>query len=176
MGMSCCKKNSEQKRTVTLKFKRENLDYSIKNYAYIEGHVMSEDAEHNRHMVIDIEEDGNRDRVSRILSVVHGGVIEMLYPLTKVEAVEEEVVDDIWEPEEYVVELSVPTTMSRTTIHLLSKLIHEYMVYRVLHDWLTITNGDAAAHWADKAAEASAEINRIKNERTGILTRPLQPW
>jgi hypothetical protein len=42
-------------------------------------------------MVIDIEEDGNRDRVSRILSVVHGGVIEMLYPLTKVEAVEEEV-------------------------------------------------------------------------------------
>ena len=166
-------------RAVVLKFKRENLDYSIKNYAYIESHVMKDEAECSKHMVSDICEEGNRDRVTRLLGVIHAGVVEMLYPFTKRDAVEEIINDDIWEPKEYIVEIHVPITFSRTTCHLLSRLIHEYMVYKVLHDWLSITNsGDpgAAKHWLEKADEAAAEINGIKNTRTGTLERPLRPW
>lgn len=169
----------EEKRAVVLKFRRENLDYSIKNYAYIESHVMKDETECSKHMVCDIGEEGNRDRVTRLLGVIHAGVIEMLYPFTKREAVEETINDDIWEPEEYIIAIHVPATFSRTTCHLLSRLIHEYMVYRVLHDWLTITNsGDpiAAKHWLDKADEAAAEIDSIKNMRTGTLERPLRPF
>lgn len=169
----------ETKRTVTLRFRRENLDYSIRNYAYIESHVMSEDQECSRHMVCDIGEEGNRDRVTRLLGAIHAGVVEMLYPFTKTEAVEEIIDDDIWEPEEYVVEIHVPATFSRTSCHLLSRLIHEYMVYRVLHDWMTITNSGspaAAQHWLEKAAEAASEIEGLKNMRTGTLERPLRPF
>lgn len=168
----------EEKRAITLKFRRKNLDYSISNNAYVNSHVMKDEAECTKHMICDICEEGNRDRVTRILAVVHAGVIEMLYPFTKLEAIEEEINDDIWEPEEYVVEIHVPKTFSRTTAHLLSKLIHEYMVYRVLYDWLTMTGGDpeAAKHWLEKAMEAAGEIDSIKNMRTGVLTRPMQPW
>jgi hypothetical protein len=72
--------------------------------------------------------------------------------------------------------MSVPITMSKTTLHLLSKLIHEFMVARVIHDWLSITHPDAAKNWLDKALEAVEEINTIKNSRTGVLTRPAYPF
>jgi hypothetical protein len=176
--MSCCTNNSAsaQSRKVTLRFKRANLDYSIGNYAYIEGDVMSDESEHNRHMVMDILAKGNRDKVTRILSVVHAAVIEMLYPFTKQDAIEEVVDDDIFEPEAYIVEITVPQTFSRTSVHLLSRLIHEFMCYNVLADWLSITDKDAAENWASKAAALKEEIDSVKNMRTGVLRRKLHPF
>lgn len=139
---------------------------------------MKDENECSKHMVCDICEEGNRDRVTRLLGVIHAGVIEMLYPFTKREPIEEIINDDIWEPEEYVVVINVPTTFSRTTCHLLSRLIHEYMVYRVLYDWMTMTGADpgAAKNWLEKAMEAAGEIESIKNLRNGTLERPLRPW
>lgn len=169
----------EEKRTVILKFRRKNLDYSIKNYAYIESHVMSDETECSKHTVADICEEGNRDRVTRLLGVIHAAVIEMLYPFTKQEAVEETINDDIWEPRDYIVEIHVPKSFSRTTCHLLSRLIHEYMVCRVLYDWLIMTKTDspeAARHWFEKAEEAKEEMELLKDRRTGTLERPMRPW
>ena len=165
-------------RRVKLKFLREALLYDIRNYAYIEGHVMGEERQHAQHTLVEIGEEGNVDRVTRILGVVHAAAIEMLYPYTKVEPLEEEeVIDDKqWTPDEYIIEMAIPTTFSRTTLHLLSKLIHEFMVYRVLHDWLSITNPEAAQGWLARAMEAVEEINSIKNTRTGVLRRPSHPF
>ena len=42
--------NDENKRTVLLKFYRAQLLYDIKNYAYIEGHVMGEEKQHAQHV------------------------------------------------------------------------------------------------------------------------------
>ncbi len=66
--------------------------------------------------------------------------------------------------------------MSRTTPHLLNKLIHEFMVARVIYDWLSITHPEAARNWLDKALEAEQEINSIKHSRTGALRRPSHPF
>lgn len=167
---------NDGKRTVRLRFKRSQLLYDIKNYAYIESHVMGDDKEHAKHMLADIGEEGNVDRVSRILAVVHAAVIELLYPYTKAAPIEEEIDNLLWVPEEYVVEMHVPEKMSRTTLHLLSRLIHEFMVYRVLADWLYITNPDAAANWAAKAAAVEDEIGKAKNGRRGVFTRKTHPW
>lgn len=178
--MSCCRGQcGGDVRKVDLVFKRSNLDYSISNYAYIESHVMDEGGECSRHMVADICESGNRDRVTRLLDVIHLGVAELLFPLTKYEA--EEVIgsDCLSEPDGYVIELNLPSGMSGTTVRLLGKLIHEYMVCRVLEDWLSITNrGDSAAAltWRAKADEAKEEIERIKNHRTGRTRIRLHPW
>lgn len=166
----------EQKRNkVVLKFHRDNLLYDIKNYAYVESDVMSEDAQHNRHVLAEIGEAGNVDRVYRILSVVHAAVIEMLYPYTKKLPVDEEIDNSLIAPETYEIEMQVPDTMSRSTLHLLSRLIHEYMVYSVLADWLDITNPQAAANWREKAEITSSEINRTKSNRAAFV-RPLRPF
>lgn len=162
-------------RTVRLKFLRSQLLYDIKNYAYVEAHVMGEEKQHAQHVLAEIGEEGNVDRVSRILAVVHAAVIELLYPYTKVAPIEEVIDDCLFAPDEYVIELNVPTSMSRTTMHLLSRLIHEYMVYRVLADWLSITNPDAAGNWQAKAEATEDEIAKAKNQR-GVFTRATHPW
>lgn len=162
---------------VRLVFHRDKLLYDIKNYAYIEGHKLDDDAEHVRHLTTDIGEDGNIDRVLRILSVVHAGVAEILYPYTKVEVEEDgELCDKLPEPRHYIIDLRVPATMSRTTLRLLERLIHEYMVYRVLYDWLSIVNPSAAESWGLKASATEDEIERAKNMRTGGLRRPGHPF
>lgn len=172
--------HGNNQRVVVLKFYRENLDYSIGNMAYVESHVMGDESECRKHMVADILEPGNRDRVTRLLEVIYSGVVEMLYPYTKTTHDDDEITDDLWNPSEYRIEMRVPKTFSTTTLRLLNNLIHEYMVYRVLHDWLTVTgepNSNAAQHWLEKAAEAEKEIERVKNNRTtGSLRRPMSPW
>lgn len=164
-------------RSVTLVFHREQLLYDIKNYAYIEGHVWGEENQHAQHTLMEIGEEGNVDRVNRILGVVHASAVEMLYPYTNEEPIEDEIIcDQMWTPADYKIRMNVPVTMSRTTLHLLNKLIHEFMVARVIYDWLSITHPEASRNWYDKAAEAVEEINSIKNYRTGVLTRPASPF
>lgn len=169
-----CGQNRDS-RTVRLKFLRSELLYDIKNYAYVEADVMGEERQHGQHVLAEIGEEGNVDRVNRILAVVHAAAIEMLYPYTKVEPVEEEIDDVMQTPEYYEIVMQVPLSMSRHTMHLLSKLIHEYMVYRVLADWLSITNPEAAANWYQKAGDTEVEIGRAKNRR-GVLVRRSHPW
>ncbi len=164
-------------RSVSLVFHREQLLYDIKNYAYIEGHVWGEENQHAQHTLVEIGEEGNVDRVNRILAVVHAAAVEMLYPYTKVEPMDNErICDRMWTPKDYEIEMRVPISMSRTTLHLLSRLIHEFMVARVIHDWLSITHPEAARNWLEKALEAQEEINSIKNMRIGVLRRPAHPF
>lgn len=164
-------------KNVTLRFHREQLLYDIKNYAYIEGHVWGEENQHAQHMLVEIGEEGNVDRVNRILGVVHAAAVEMLYPYTKQEPIDnEEICDRMWTPNDYRIEMKIPATMSQTTLHLLVRLIHEFMVSRVIYDWLSITHPEAARNWLDKAMEAQEEIDSIKHARGGALRRPSYPF
>jgi hypothetical protein len=174
---SCGRNGNEvKKRTVALLFKRDNLDYSIENYAYIEADGLDESQAHLRHLLTDICQEGNRDRVTRILGVIHAEIIELLYPYTKQPVVEEEVTDDLWEPEVYRMELRVPESYSRTSVHLLTKLIHEYMVYRVLHDWLMMTWVEKAGYWEERADKCLKEIEHLLNTRTERVRIRLHPF
>ena len=66
--MNCC---CEDKKNVKLVFRREQLLYDIGNYAFVEGDLLGDDAEHIAHQVKDIVEDGNVDRVTRVLNLAH---------------------------------------------------------------------------------------------------------
>lgn len=164
------------KRTVRLRFVRQQLLYDIRNYAYIEGDVLGEEHQHAQHVLVEIGESGNVDRVTRILSAVHASVVEMLYPWTKSDPVEEEIDDCLYAPDAYIVELHVPLDVSRTTMHLLSRLIHEYMVYEVLADWLSITHPQSSANWASKAEATERAITQAKSTHRGVFTRQSHPW
>lgn len=170
-------RNSKATRNVTLTFKREELLYDIKNYAYIEGHVWGEENQHAQHTLVEIGEEGNVDRVNRILGIVHAAAVEMLYPYTKQDAEEDEEIDDrMWMPADYNIEMRVPERMSRTTLHLLCKLIHEFMVSRVIYDWLSITHPEASRNWYEKSEELKDKINSIKHTRSGVMRRPSHPF
>ena len=156
---------------MTLTFKREQLLYDIKNYAYVESHVMPPETEHAKHMVADVGEEGNVDRVTRVLDLGVSMCREMLYPWAKKDIGKTEYDDTLTEREQYQIEMNVPSTMSQTTLTLVERLIHEYLVCRGVADWLSLTNPQKSETWLAKAAEAESEIRtsiHSRMERTRI--------
>lgn len=159
-----------------LGFKRDQLLYDIKNYAYIEGSVMDTESNHNRHMVQDVGEEGNVDRVTRVLNLTVAKCRELLYPYTKNELHRTELNDTLREPKVYGIVLSVPTDFSQTTLYLLENLIHEYLVCKAVSDWLSITNPAKSQVWEAKAEDAESEIRANLHARIARTRRRLHPF
>ena len=168
------------KKTVTLFFKRKALLYDISNIAFVEGDILPEGEEHERHQVSDICQDGNIDRVTRVMDLVVAHARELLFPYSKVEVDEnEEQEDSLNETEMYLIELRVPDDFSKTTVTYLEKLIHDYIVYKVLEDWLIITNlknPKSGANWAAKALDLESEIECALSMRIHRVRRTLSPF
>ncbi len=167
-------KNGTQRAVIS--FMREQLLYDIRNYAFIEGSVMETDSQHNRHMVQDVGEAGNVDRVTRVLNLAMSKCKELLYPYTKNDLQRAELNDKLREPEVYGIVLTVPKDFSQTTLHLLKNLIHEYLVCTAVADWLSITNTEKAQVWKLKAEEAQSEIRINLHNRITKARRRMHPF
>lgn len=173
--MSCSIEKKVDRLNVSLTFSREQLLYDIKNYAYVESHVMSTDTEHARHMVADVGEEGNVDRVTRVLDLGVAKCREMLYPWAKMSISNTEFNDTLQEQAQYRIDMTVPTTMSETTLSFVERYIHEFLVCRGVSDWLSITNPQKSEVWMEKANEAEREIGRSIHSRVE-RTRIRQHW
>lgn len=172
-----CGKKDVRTKTVKLIFKRSELLDDCAQLGYVHGDTMQTDDEHAKHQVMDIVEDGNVDRVTRVLNLVMSEMREVLYPYTKTEAEDgDSRVDTLTEVEEYTVSLLVPDAFSSTTQTYLENLIHELLVDRVMADWCSITYPEKEGTWRIKAEEALRSINKAKNFRMGKKLRPLHPW
>ena len=173
----CCGKEPKHK-DATLTFKRAELIYDASNYSFVEADILPEGDECRRHQVFDIGQDGNVDRVTRVLNMAHAECVEMLYPYTKEEIPDEqEALDDVLkEPETYEIKLTLPETFSLTTLRLLEELIHEYLVCRVLADWMSITNPESEANWQRKFTTLREKIRTALVSRTKMIRRKLSPF
>ena len=173
----CCN-NQQQIKPVTLTFKRSELLYDAANYSFVEGDIMKADDEHARHQVFDIAEKGNIDRVTRVLNLAHAECVEMLFPYTKEEIADgQEALNDVLTaPEEYHIVLNLPVGFSLTTVRLLQNLIHEYLVCRVLADWMSITNPNSEANWERKFESLRSKIRTSLVSRTGKVRRKCKPF
>lgn len=175
IGVNPCKADAD-KIEATLHFVREQLLYDVANLGYVEGDVMSEEVQHPRHQTQDIAQSGNVDRVTRVLDLAHADCVEALYSYTKRDVEESELDDVLTEPEEYVIQLFLPKDFSQTTLNLIAKSVHEYMVACVMADWLSITNPQASAKWAEKAAALMEAIKNRMNHRAGTTRRRMSPF
>lgn len=162
----------------TLTFDRGEILYDCDNCAYVVGDIAdTDDMDHARHQIQDIAQDGNVDRGTRTLSLAHAEVVEMLFPFTRDNVDGNDNLDDTKrEPQTYTVRLNLPQRFSKTTVDLLRNLIHEYMVCRVLQDWLSITYPKAADIWAAKVEEVKQKIKEAKAARTGFTKRRMSPF
>lgn len=176
--MDLCRNKIEENRQVLLRLNRDTVLYHIRNNAYI-AHDMAKDAaskEHARHIVADICEEGNIDRVNSILTLAHAEVVEMLYPYTKQEVVSETILNDIEEPDAYDITLIVPAKMSRSSIKYISRLAEEYMVCRVLAEWLSRTDSQEASIWQNFADTAKIKISEARFHGNYTFTRKSGPF
>lgn len=174
--MSCFLEEKDGRLNAVLIFKRDQLLYDIKNYAFIEGSIMDTESNHNRHTVQDVGEEGNVDRVTRVLNLTVCKCRELLYPYTKKEMHRTELNDNLREPPVYGIVLSVPTDFSQTTLYLLENLIHEYLVCKAVADWMSITNPAKEQTWKAKAEDAEHEIRMNLHNRIAKTRRRMHPF
>lgn len=185
-----------RRKTVRMVFRRDELLYDIKNYCYVEGEVAQEDGTCSRHQTQDIGEAGNIDRVTKVLDLAHAECVEALFPYTKQDVGIKTEVDDLPSvvydengnavksvelPEkelhkDYEISLLVPDAYSQTTVTLLVRLVHEYMVCRVVADWMSITRPEKAALWREKAEEGLDAMKKAVHFRTVRVRRTQTPF
>lgn len=157
----------EYTKTALLVFKRSELLYDLKNIAYLEGDVLPTQTEHDRHQIMDIAEDGNIDWVQRIMDLAIAECREIIFAWTKQDVDSAENRDDILRhANEYQIALKVPDDFSKSTLTLLERLIHMFVVYRALAEWLgivAVANPNAAQKWVIKAQETKDAIESTLN-------------
>lgn len=165
-------------KRATLYFCRKELMDDIKNNAGIEGDTMKRDNAHDKHMVYDIAEKGNVERVTRVLDLAFNLCVDdMCYPYAKKEIKRQTSRDNEYEVEdEYIMHLRLPDNFSDTSVTLLEKLIHEYMVNSVMYDWMGLTKPESVPFWERKLEDAKAEIIGVLTRRTRCLTRKMNPF
>lgn len=167
-------------KQVTLTFLRKEILSDVNTYAYVEGDVLTPEDAHSKHQVMDICEDGNIDRVTRVMDLVFAECTELLYPFTHDDVEGEEVLDDVLRYQElYTIEMNVPTSFSKTTLNLLEKYIHEFIVYRVMFDWMSIANignPKSMENWKLKAEWLKEKITGIMNHRSKRIRRTTRPF
>ena len=164
-------------KKVTLNFKRQEILDDLKQYSFVMGDILDTNDEHARHQIQDIAEDGNIDRVTRVMNLCMSECREILFPYTKEDVDVSEVRTNTLETvEEYNINLLVPDDFSDTTVTLLEHLIHEFIVSRIMADWMSITNKPETATWLEKADDVLTKIRRCKSKQTGRIRRKMHPF
>lgn len=159
-----------------MRFKRDELLYDIRNAGYIVAHLLSDEEQHRKHLIEDIGEEGNVDRVIRMIELAWAEVTELLYRYTRVSVHDMEMIDDCNQiREEYCVYMRADTDYSRTTLRLLKNWVHEYIVASVMADWLTVIWAEQGAVWQQKAQAAKDGILEACVTKTGASERPMYP-
>lgn len=164
-------------KTVKLTMFRKELLEDIEDYSYKEALKMSADDEPARHQVTDVCQEDNLPRVTRVLDMSFDECVDMLYPYSKVPVADVTEKDDkLQQRERYELMMLVPKDFSHTTVELLTRKVHEYMVCAVMADWMSLFKPDSQANWEAKKAVCETDINTKINNRVGRVRRPLTPF
>jgi hypothetical protein len=117
----------------------------------VEADVMKTDDDHQRHQVFDVTQEGNVERVTRVLDLTFAEINELCYPFTKMNIDDGASDSDFYnEAYAYNIDMRLPDGFSETTFKLLKEYVHEMLVSRVLADWFSITYPEKSAVWLAK--------------------------
>ncbi len=179
---TCCNGNK-----VMLELQKEELVYDIKNTAYafadsIKGEV--QDA-HSLHNIYDVGEEGNRDKLARILDSAVEDCREVLFRFTKVEMTGGGFDSDEWEEcvgspvndeEAYYLEMMMPQGFSKTSVHTMTVYIHDYIVNQALYEWLMVVYPAGSDRFWALAEEKKNKIKDAVNRSAGRSRIRLHPF
>ena len=146
-----------------MKIRKKALLYDIANLAYVIADT-GDAANHRLHQVRDICEDGNIDRVARILGLAYSNILAALLPVIKSPHIDVNR-DNSSEAHDY----EISFRDDRHLRYLLSKEIklkiretaHEYMVCMVMADWLAIIYPEAADVWKFRMEKSMGSLQGI---------------
>lgn len=171
------KNNQQPPINVHFTIKRKALLYDIENTSYVIGNIIPDDGQPQKHQFIDVAQEGNIDIVTRALDLAYSECLNFLFPYVKTPITETECGDDMLkEVEEFDFTIQMPATVSQPTVIYLKKLIHEYMVKRVMVEWTSLSYNEAQPLWELKAQDVRSKIREVLNFRIKKVRRSLHPF
>lgn len=115
-----------------MRINREEIIGDVADLAYVVGDVNSDGATpHRLHQTFDICAEGNIERVNRMIDLATAEVNVMLRHYR----------DDVGVRD-----------------RLVERYVHEYLVARVMYDWLSVTIPEVSDVWREKASEARSAL------------------
>ena len=166
--------NNTEKRKVTLTFYRKELLYDIKNIAWVASDVIgNEERLHYKHQLSDIGEEGNIDQVTRIMSLAIGECKVVLSRYIDDTISDNDVLDNsLTEVSQFNFIMSVPATMKKPVLEHIRNLIHQYVVYSVLVNWMGVIgpedgNPKSIENWIAMSNDAMDGLKSNSFIRTG---------
>lgn len=146
-----------------MKIKKKALLYEIANMAFVIADT-GQDSIHSLHRVKDICEEGNIDRVARILGLAYSQLITILFPILSPIRIDPDR-DFSAIPHDYEFsfrrEACTGFPLTKEIQLQIKETIHEYMVCMVLSDWLEVTLPEAADVWKFRASAAFSNLKDI---------------
>lgn len=163
-------------KNIILTFHRDELLKDIERMADLISHDMSQET-HTRHLLADIVQDGNVDRVVRSLSFAFEWCASLLRRFTPTETEDGDRLCNKfgWE-ETYTLSLSVPDKFTERAAMLAEHLIHEFICVYVLWDYLSLIRPDLAGEWYARLMALEEKIKDAIQMPGGRYHRPLQPF
>lgn len=167
------------KITATIKIDRDKIFNEVAKLTSYMG-AKSQDSYDNIFM-----SDDEQEFLERAFILAHSECAEMLYPHVKREIfpdmdkpeTDEDESEEVVEPAVvYDIVLSLPKHFSHTTITLVENLIHEYLVSRLMSEWVMITVPEKHSYWIERYAEAKRKISVALTARTKPLRRKSRPF
>ena len=134
-----------------IRLSRERLLYDISNNAYVVGESMPDDDRHRRHLVQDITQDQNRDRVDRVLWLAFCRTAHLFGRMLTAPPSPHHA------PScgDYVLSLQMAPAVPQSTIDYWAVLAYEMMTAAALADWLDVVAPDKALVWHQRANDTS---------------------
>lgn len=155
-------------------FSNEVLD-DIRSAAWLESELHPELDRHRRHEMADICEDGNIERVWRVLALAEAEIRlalhRILYEKRAVRADNSLERTESWQ-------FRFLTKVAPSLLSFIREKIHEYMVARVMADRMGVLISDSATIWEERVKDALAALNQAAagaQLSSGSVRRPLWP-
>lgn len=166
---------------VMIELQKGELVYDIRNTAYTFADSISSGVSdlHSIHQIYDVGEEGNRDKLARILDSAVEDCKELLYRFTKMEMLGSGFDSNEWEEcigsptndeDAYYLAMRMPNGFSKTSVHTMTEYIHDYIVNQCLYEWLMIVYPDGADRFWSLAEEKKQKMKDASN-RSAVRAR-----
>lgn len=155
-----------------MKLTQSSLLYDISNLAYVIADT-GDTLNHGLHRVADICEEGNRDRVARVLGHAYVHILDSLAAVVEKPRLD---LNRDWSAgvRDYEINFLKDCRLSPQRKLRIKECVREYMVCMVLADWLSFTFPEAASIWEERAREELESLKALLPEGNAF-TRKISP-
>lgn len=157
---------------IMMELQKGELVFDVANTTYTFADALSDDEVRDKNKIIDVAQDGNRDKLARILDEAVEDCRETLYNLGKghvdgswyeTDEWDECVGSPINDEESYYLKMFAPRYFTTSSLHTMTVYAHNYIVNKAVADWLMMVYPKGTEQFLALANDTKEKLLRSAN-------------